>query len=69
MLKKLREENNLLQKDLAEYLNCSQMTYSRYECGAREISVDVLIALAKFYKVSANYILGLPKDLPYPKNQ
>ena len=58
-LKELREENNLKQTDLAEYLNIRQNTYSQYESGKRQLPIDVLIKLARFYKVSTDYILGL----------
>ncbi|MBQ8741433.1 MAG: helix-turn-helix transcriptional regulator [Clostridia bacterium] len=64
-IKKLRTDKKLLQKDIANILNCSQVTYSMYECGTRKIPVKVIIKLAKFYNVSTNYILGLPK-LSYP---
>jgi len=56
-LRELREDRDLLQKNLAEYLNCSQVCYSRYELGQRDIPTDVLIKLADFYAVSVDYIL------------
>lgn len=58
-IRELREDNDLYQRDLAEYLNCTQVAYSRYELGTRDIPTDVLIALAKFYKTTTDYILGL----------
>ncbi len=58
-LKELREENSISQKDIAEFLNIKQNTYSQYETGKRQLPIDVLIKLAKFYKVSTDYILGL----------
>ncbi|MEE3439279.1 helix-turn-helix domain-containing protein [Ruminococcus sp.] len=61
-IRKLREDNDLLQKNLAEYLNCSQVAYSRYELGTRDIPTEVLIALSKFYNVSTDYILGLKDE-------
>lgn len=64
----LREDHDLKQKDIAAYLNCSQVAYSRYELGTRDVPTDVLIALARFYHTSTDYLLGLTniKD-PYPK--
>ncbi len=68
-LKELREQNNKTQKEIAEILNIQQNTYSQYENGQRQISLDFLIKLANFYQVSVDYILGLTNiDLPYPKN-
>ena len=58
-IRELREDNDLLQKELADYLKCSQVAYSRYELGQRDIPTDVLIALAKFYHTTTDYILGL----------
>ena len=57
-LRDLREDRDLLQKDIARILNCSQVCYSRYESGKRDIPTDVLIKLADFYGVSTDYILG-----------
>ncbi|MDY6368040.1 MAG: helix-turn-helix transcriptional regulator [Clostridia bacterium] len=58
-LKQIREENGKTQKELADYLNVKQNTYSQYETGARQLPVDVLIKLAIYYNVSTDYILGL----------
>ena len=61
-LKDLREDNDLKQKELAEYLHIKQNTYSQYENGQRQLPIDILIKLAKYYKVSTDYILGLSKE-------
>lgn len=58
-IKELREDNDLLQKDVAKILGTTQQVYSRYEKGENEIPVRHIITLAKFYKVSGDYILGL----------
>ena len=58
-LKELREDADLSQKTIAEYLCIKQNTYSQYETGQRQIPIDSLIKLAKYYKVSTDYILGL----------
>lgn len=58
-LKELREENCYTQNQIAEYLNIKQNTYSQYENEKRQLPIDVLIKLAKFYKVTTDYILGL----------
>lgn len=62
-MRELREDNDLLQKDIAEFLNCSQVCYSRYELGKRDIPTDVLIKLANYYSVSIDYLLN-QTDLP-----
>ncbi len=58
-LKELREENNVSQKEIADFLNIKQNTYSQYETGKRQLPIDILIKLAKFYKTTTDYILGL----------
>ena len=58
-IRELREDNDLLQKDIAKYLNCTQVAYSRYELGTRDIPTDVLIKLACYYDVSIDYLLNL----------
>ncbi len=53
---------------MAELLNISQTTYSRYESGALDIPSSSLIVLAKFYKTSVDYLLGLTNNkTPYEK--
>ncbi len=66
-IRDLREDHDLKQRDLADYLNCTQVSYSYYEIGKRDIPTEVLIKLAKFYNCSTDYLLGLTdvKD-PYP---
>lgn len=58
-LQELREENELTQQFVANILNVKQNTYSQYENGKRQLPIEVLIKLAKFYKVSTDYILEL----------
>ncbi len=55
----LREDNDLTQTVLAEYLKCTQECYSFYENGKRDIPTDVLIKLAKFYNTTTDFILGI----------
>ena len=58
-IKDLREDNDKLQKDIASLLGISQQYYSEYENGKRTIPINHLITLAKYYKVSIDYIVGL----------
>ena len=67
-IKNLREDNDLKQKDLAAYLNCSQVSYSYYEIGKRDIPTLTLIRLAEYYNCSIDYLLGLTDEKkPYPR--
>ncbi len=67
-IRDLREDKDLRQKDLANYLNCSQVAYSRYELGMRDIPTEVLIALAKYHHTSVDYLLNLTDvKTPYPQ--
>ena len=61
-IRDLREDGDLFQKDLAEYLQCSQVCYSHYEMGKRDIPTDVLIKLANFYHTSTDYLLELTDE-------
>ncbi len=66
-LRDLREDHDLTQKALAEYLHIRQNTYSQYENGQRQLPIDSLIKLAHFYQTSTDYILELTNDTkPYP---
>ena len=65
-IRDLREDADLTQQKVADYLHCSQSLYAYYESGKRNLPVDNLIALAKLYNVSTDYILGLT-DNPNPK--
>ena len=58
-LKDLREDHDLVQKEVAGFLSIDQRVYSNYETGKREIPTRFVIALAKYYKTSTDYILGL----------
>lgn len=66
-IRDLREDRDLLQKDLAKILNCTQVCYSNYEMGKRDLPTEVLIQLARFYHASTDYLLGLTDiSTPYP---
>lgn len=67
-LKDLREDSDMSQQEVADYLGMKQPQYSRYERGVRDIPSDVLIRLAKLYKTSTDYILGMTNNSkPYYK--
>lgn len=68
-IKEMREDLDLKQKDLADYLHIRQNTYSQYENGQRQIPLDILIQLARYYNTSTDYLLGLTDvKKPYPRN-
>ena len=67
-IKDLREDHDVRQSEIAAFLHVSQNTYSQYESGKRQIPIPLLIALAGYYNVSVDYILGLTDTKkPYPK--
>ena len=61
-LRDLREDRDMTQKEVAALLGIDQRVYSNYETGKREIPTRFVVILAKFYRVSADYILGLTND-------
>ena len=67
-LRDLREDRDLKQKELADLLQVHQTTYSDYELGRLNIPISALHALADFYSVSTDYLLGRTNvKTPYPK--
>ena len=64
-IKNLRIDHDKTQKELAEILGTGQSYYAKYENGHRPLPIDRLRELCLYYHVSADYILGLPEDLPY----
>lgn len=68
-LKEIREDKDLLQRNIAELLNISQVQYSRYETGIRLIPIDLLCKLADFYNTSIDYLIGRTDEKrPYKKS-
>lgn len=55
----LRVDNDLTQQDVADILSCQREVYRRYEKGIRELPLSYAIILAKYYKVSLDYLVGL----------
>lgn len=65
-LRDLREDHDLTQREVAEMLGIRQPQYARYEKGCRDLPTDLLIRLARFYRVPADYILNLTDvKIPY----
>lgn len=66
-IRDLREDKDLSQEKIAKIIRTTQQQYSKIETGKSDISGEKLILLAKFYNVSADYILGLTNDPKPPK--
>ncbi len=60
-IRNLREDNDKIQVELANYLNIKQTTYSKYELGKINVPIDVFIKLADYYDVSIDYLVGRTK--------
>lgn len=56
-LRSIREDRDIRQKEIAEYLNVSQNTYSQYETGVISLTAEILIKLADYYNVSVDFLL------------
>lgn len=68
-IKNLREDKDLSQTKIAELLNCTQTTYSRYETGNLNIPIDALIKLAIYFNTSIDYLIGLTDEKkPYKRS-
>ena len=59
VIRGLREDRDLTQSQIAEVLGISQTMYARYERQANELPIRHLIALCKYFGVSADIVLGL----------
>lgn len=69
-IRNLREDMDKNQTEVAEYLNCTQVAYSYYEIGKRDIPTATLIRLAKYYNCSVDYLLGITDvKEPYPEKK
>lgn len=61
-LKALREDRDITQKEVAEYLHIKQNTYSQYENGQRQLPIEALVRLAAFFQTSCDFILEVTDD-------
>lgn len=57
-IRDLREDNDMTQQAVADYLMCDQSLYSKYERGERVLPLEAAIKLAELYKVSLDYLVG-----------
>ena len=63
----LRVDRDVSQQTIADLLGCQQSAISKFEKRRARYTIEDLIKLCEFYHVSADYILNLPRDLPYPE--
>ncbi len=61
-IRDVREDHDLTQQQIAEYLMCDQSLYSKYERGERDVPLNIMIKLAQFYKTSVDYLVGLTEN-------
>jgi transcriptional regulator with XRE-family HTH domain len=67
-IRDMREDHDLTQQQIAEYLQCDQSLYSKYEREERDVPLHIMVKLAVFYKTSVDYLVGLTnKKTPYPR--
>ena len=67
-IRDLREDKDLTQKQVADYLLCDQSLYSKYERGERPLPLELAVKLADYYGVSLDYLAGRTSvKAPYPK--
>ncbi len=69
MLRNIREDRDLTQKDIARVLNTTQQVYSRYENGENAMPIHHIITLCRFYNLSADYLLGLSEIAEPPRKR
>lgn len=69
-IRDLRQDADLSQEEFAKTLGMSQTGYSKYETGENDIPTQILIKMARYYKTSVDYILGLTNDVkPYKRTE
>lgn len=67
-IRDLREDKDLTQAEIAKILNCNRNTYTQYETGKRQIPLQVLVKLSRFYNTSIDYLIEETDEIkPYPK--
>ena len=67
IIKQLRIDSDKTQQEIADVLNIYREQYYKYEAGRQELPLRHLATLCRYYGVSADYVLGLPRDLTWPR--
>jgi len=58
-IRDMREDSDLTQKEIADYLMCDNSLYAKYERNEREIPLKLVVKLAEYYGVSVDYLVGI----------
>ena len=66
VIRGLREDNDVKQREVAEYLKIDQRVYSRYERGENAMPLRFILPLCDYYNVSADYLLGRTREKDFP---
>ena len=69
-IRALREDRDQTQQEVAEYLECDQSLYSKYERGLRDFPLHLAVRLAEYYNTSIDYLVGITNESrPYPRKK
>lgn len=69
-IRDLREDSDLTQREIADYLMCDQSLYSKYERGERVLPLEIAVKLAQYYHTSIDYLVGLTDiRTPYQRSR
>ena len=69
VMRDMREDRDLNQTVIANYLNITQKAYSQYDLDQRSVPIEIIIKIADFYNVTTDYILGVPKRVGTSKTE
>lgn len=66
----MREDQDISQQQIADYLMCDQSLYSKYERGERTVPLEIMVKLADYYHTSIDYLVGITdQKAPYPRSK
>ncbi|MBM6693772.1 helix-turn-helix transcriptional regulator [Pseudoflavonifractor capillosus] len=69
-IRDMREDQDISQQQIADYLMCDQSLYSKYERGERTVPLEIMVKLADYYHTSIDYLVGITdQKAPYPRSK
>lgn len=69
-IRDMREDQDISQQQIANYLMCDQSLYSKYERGERTVPLEIMVKLADYYHTSIDYLVGITdQKAPYPRSK